>query len=131
MEPALCIIRTLRTPTCVWALEPNLSKQHQERSQDSTPSVSAKSQKPAPVGDTPQKLPGDDKAIPVRALYFSQIVKFPGMGGAASALVADKSESLVPGALKCDTIFLYKGDFIIDGIFFLPRTAGALLCYKF
>jgi hypothetical protein len=131
MGPAPCTTLTLRTPTCVWGLEQNLSKQPQERSQDSTPSATGKSPKPAQAGVTPQKLPEDDKALPVRAIYFSQIIKFPGMSGAASMLVVDKSDSVSFGALKCDSIFLYRGEFIVDGMYFIPKTAGAILCYKF
>jgi len=116
-----------------------LSKQHQELSQDSTPSASTKSPKPAKGatgGDTRQKLREDDEAsdrtYPVKAIYFYQPVKWPDVAGAATALKVGKPNGLSgQNVIWCDTIFLHRGEFIVNGKQFMPKTAGCIQCYEF
>lgn len=110
-----------------------MSKLVQEPSQASTPSVSAKLQKPAKAGDTPQKSPdeGSDKALPVKAIYFDKVVKWPGLAGAASSIVVGKPTNISQNAMYCDSIFLYRGKFIVNGKHFMHETAGPILCYEF
>lgn len=117
-----------------------MSQHVQEPSRVSTPSATVKSQKPAKAGDTVLKLQDaskalavpEDKAIPVKAIYFDKIIKWPGIAGASSALVVGSADAGIPGnALRCDSIFLYRGEFIINGRHFMPKSAGALLTYEF
>lgn len=84
----------------------------------------------------PQRSPDDvdGKARPVRALHFSQLVRWPGLGGSFTTLSTSKPE--VPqlnSANLCyaETIFEYQGKFCINGRFWMPQTAGALLTWEY
>lgn len=110
-----------------------MSKQHQEKSQDSTPSATGKSAKPAQGGGTPQKSldVAEDKALPVKAIHFNQVIKWPGTGGAASSIVVGKLEGIGSAFIPVESIFQYKGKFIVNGRFFMPETASAILSYEY
>ena|SRR5690348_12366488 len=122
----------------------------QDRSQDSTPTVTGKSRTDAPVakvGDMPLKSPvasrqvlkpkrldesSDDKAVPIRAVYFDKLLKWPGIAGAATCLSVGKPGTMMSqNVMYCDSIFLYKGDFVINGQYFMPKTCGSILTYEF
>jgi len=102
-----------------------------EKSQGSTPSDSARSQKPALAGDTFPRSHVESKAIPVRELHFSQSVRIPGYGGASNMVTTNPLPTASAAGTKVASIFLYQGEFCIDGEFFIPKTAGALLGWKF
>lgn len=77
----------------------------------------------------------EDKARPVKALYFTVPTMLPGRGGASMALIAGPKGALgapqVANATHCESIFFYRGDFVIDGIYWMPKTMGNLLFYQF
>lgn len=85
----------------------------------------------------PQKSPdgnSDDRAVPVRALHFSQLVRWPGLAGSFTTLTTTKPEVAQltsANVAYAESIFLYRGDFCINGKFWMPRTAGALLTWEF
>ena len=110
----------------------------QEQNPDSTPSASAKSPRPASTqkgGGTSLPLPAEsDKATPVRALHFSQLVRWPGLAGSFSSLIVGKPEvAQLNAANVCyaDSIFEYRGRFCVNGRFWVPETAGALLSWEY
>jgi hypothetical protein len=75
-----------------------------------------------------------EKAAPVRCIHFSQLVRWPGLAGSFTTLTTTKPE--VPqlnSANVCyvDSIFLYRGEFCINGRFWMPKTAGAILTWEF
>lgn len=85
----------------------------------------------------PQKSPvvsnPADKAIPVSAIYFGQIVKWPDMGGAGNCLKVDK-----PGAFKTtnntiyvESIFEYGDKFVINGQYFMGRDCAYILTWEY
>lgn len=110
-----------------------MSKHAQGKSQDSTPSDTSKSPKPAQVGDTPPRLPdaSSDKATPVKAIHFWQPIKWPDLPGAGVSLVVGKPANFRNNVLYCESIFLYRGDFIVDGRWFMPKTSGAILNWEY
>lgn len=81
--------------------------------------------------DKPQAASEASRAIPVSMLSFSSPVVIPGRSGAANQIVVGKPTGTWNSAIYVDTIFLYGGEFIVDGTFFVPKTAGALLGWKF
>lgn len=87
----------------------------------------------SPVENKRRDEAPEQKAIPVRELYFSGLVRIPGTAGAATCIVAGKPElmKIAQSIQYVDTIFLYNNEFIIDGQFFIPKTCGALFGWKF
>lgn len=88
--------------------------------------------------DSPKKAPEkpaaeseSSRAIPVAMLSFSAPVVLPGRSGASNQIVVGKPGGTWASAIFVDSIFLYNGEFIVDGSFFIPKTAGALLGWKF
>lgn len=75
----------------------------------------------------------EQKAVPVRELYFSTLVRIPGVGGAATCIVAGKPDVMktAQNVQYVDSIFMYNNEFIIDGQFFVPKTCGALFGWRF
>lgn len=67
--------------------------------------------------------------MPVAELRFSHPVMLPGRSGATNLVTT--SEGAGYGATRVDSILLYRGEFIVDGGFFIPKTAGALLGWSF
>lgn len=77
--------------------------------------------------------PASEKAIPVKAVHFSQMVRWPGFAGAGSSLVSRALNPSItnPSYIWCDTIFQYRGKFCIDGKWFMPESAGAILTWEY
>ena len=114
----------------------------QEANPGSTVTDTTKLPKPAPSqrgGGTPQKSPaesdgGGSKAVPIRALHFDKLVRWPGLAGSFSSLVVGKPDNWqINTANICyaDSIFEYKGRFCVNGQFWVPETAGALLSWEY
>ena len=59
----------------------------------------------------------------MRALVFCTPIRLPGISGASTELVAGKSDGLHRNALFVDSIVEYKDDFVVDGTWFVPRSA--------
>lgn len=89
----------------------------------------------SPVASDPRpRLDSSDKATPVKALHFSQLVRWPGLAGSFSSLVVGKPEvAQLNAANVCyaDSIFEYRGRFCVNGRFWVPETAGALLSWEY
>lgn len=80
----------------------------------------------SPVADSPAK------ARPITQLSFSQPVKLPGISGATATVTTRPPTSpFATGATKVDSIFLYEDCFCINGGFWIPKTAGALLGWEY
>lgn len=81
----------------------------------------------------PQKLldVAEDKALPVKAVHFTQVIKWPGTGGAASSIAVGEYKGIGSAFIPVESIFLYKGNFIVNGRYFMPITAGAILSYEY
>lgn len=88
-----------------------------------------------PTVEKPKRLDEtvEQKAVPVRELYFSQLVRIPGTAGAATCLVAGKPEliKISQNIQYVDSIFMYKGEFIVNGEFFIPKTCGTVFGWRF
>lgn len=70
--------------------------------------------------------------MPVRALHFSSPVKVRGYPGAGNTLVADKSgANMWSSSVAVESILLYRGEFLVDGFLFIPKTAGCILGWEF
>jgi hypothetical protein len=89
--------------------------------------------KPAQAGGTGQKSQDESKAVPVKALYFDKLVRFPGYAGASTQLMTGRPEVEFgsTGVTYVTSIFLYRGEFCVDGRFFVPMSAGTILAYEF
>lgn len=89
------------------------------------------------VGDTPLRLldaSSTSKAIPVKAIHFGQIIKWPEVSGACTTLQAGPAP--VAGYPKTniayvENIFLYQENFVIEGRFFIPKNCSYILCYEY
>lgn len=71
------------------------------------------------------------RAIPVRAIHFNQPIKWPGVAGAGLTLQAGRADMLRNNVLYCDNIMLYRDEFVVDGQYFMPKTAACVVCYEF
>jgi len=86
----------------------------------------------------PQKLhveskPAEsDKAVPVAEVFFTHPIKWPGIAGAGMSIRAggSKGQDTRSNVLHVDTIFLYRGKFVVDGKFFMSENASAILTYN-
>lgn len=54
---------------------------------------------------------------------FATPVRLPGISGASTELVSGKSDGMHRNALFVDSILEYKDDFIVNGTWFIPRSA--------
>lgn len=109
-----------------------MSNNAQARNQGSTVSDTGRSSKLAQASVTPQKSQGDDKAIPVKAIHFAQAVKWPGLPGAGLSLkVGLASPGGGHNTIFCDTIFLYRDEFVINGQHFMSKYCASILTYEF
>lgn len=69
-------------------------------------------------------------ARPVKALCFTQVVNLPDIG-TGTRVVSGRGIRTWSNAITVDTIFEYRGEFIINGSFFIPKTSGALLGWSY
>lgn len=67
----------------------------------------------------------------MRELHFSSVVLFPGIGATQRLVTRDSPSAGAMNSLAVDSIFEYRGRFCINGAFYVPETAGALLCWKY
>lgn len=73
-----------------------------------------------------------DKAIPVKALYFGQMVKWPGVAGAGNVLMVGKPlNAMAQNIMYAESIFEYKGQFCINAQHWMPKSCAYLLCYEY
>lgn len=83
-----------------------------------------------PAGGEPDAL--QDKAIPVKAIYFGQVVKWPQLAGAGSCLRVGRPEnSLGQNIIYCDSIFEYRGSFCINAQFWVDKSCAYILCHEY
>lgn len=70
----------------------------------------------------PDESSATDKAIPVKALHFKTSVKWPEKAGAGTCLmVGTPGMSRSNSVVYCDSIFLYRNEFCIDGRWWLSK----------
>lgn len=62
------------------------------------------------------------------AIHFAGITKFPGISGASNTLTT-QTVGTYANASKVDNIFLYRGEFCVNGRLFVPMSA--ILAYEF
>lgn len=68
----------------------------------------------------------------MRAIYFNELTKWPGIAGAGMVLaVKDGPKPDAAPALFCDSIFLYGDEFVVDGRFFVPKASSRLITYQY
>lgn len=71
----------------------------------------------------------EDKARPVRCIHFSHITKWPGVAGAGIGICVGAPPA--SNYLSVDSIFLYRGEFVVNGKYFMNKHAGCILCHEF
>lgn len=107
-------------------------------SQGSTPTDTSKS--PTSVEaqtaglTVPRSPDASDRAVPVKAIHFGQVIKWPEVSGAASSIQAGAAPTT--GYPKTNvayvaSIFLYRGNFVIDGRYFMPEDCSYILCFEY
>lgn len=91
-----------------------------------SPVASKEVEKPKRLDETVEQ-----KARPVRAIYFTHLTKWPGVAGAGMCLTTAQPTSMTAQVIHCDSIFLYRDEFVVNGAHFMPKTCGAILCWEF
>lgn len=71
----------------------------------------------------------EDKARPVRVIHFWSLSKWPGIGGAGMGLGV--GAKLPSNYLACDSIFLYRGEFVVNGQYFMDKKSAGIQSYEF
>ena len=62
------------------------------------------------------------------AIHFAGLTKFPGSAGASNTLTT-QAVGTYANSTHVDSIFLYQGEFCINGRYFVPKTS--VLAYEF
>lgn len=75
-----------------------------------------------------QKSPDENKAVTVTSIHFAGITKFPGISGASNTLTTQRVGTYANSS-QVDSIFLYRGEFCVNGRLFVPKSA--VLAYEF
>ena len=65
-------------------------------------------------------------------MQFSTLVRIPGYPGATTSITTDVAgHAWASNSQTVDTIFFYEDCFVVDGKFWIPKTAGALVGWEY